>query len=781
MGDKPIYLASVFLIAALAFLIIVVDPLKYPVASFLYRGENGSLVSYVLSLLGPKHYIGASVLGALMLSIIYMEYMAGSLSTCLARSDSWSFRLFLVVILAWFGQAFLYPGILLGGDTNYHVARIAHFRYGLESGFLEFWNNYWHIGMPEFQFTGSLLFWVGGVVDLFIKSPYISTKLILFLCQLGSGVFMYRYLRQMGRQGFGSLVGAVIYSGAYTHLHMLLYKGSLPQAITFLLLPLCLYLAERLASEKEGVTYVWSAFATVLALLFINHPSNGFFADFYVGLYILGCVAVGRYQSAVIKRFVVAGLAAAAMALFIVIPVYAERTWVTMLSSERVMLALVLPKMQSLLYLVKWHYGNTGSGENFFAYIGLTTALLAMLSCVRLSLRSKQDVRILVLLVAFGILGFFLTGPHIRQPIFILFFMASLAGIGADQFLTYRKGRFSATVLALVLLDLGGLAIQPVARTDKGYFEAAAHQLQEDRLQGRTLLFGEFRKTLSAEIWQSSPLLTEKVQTLGVTFAYSVPMSHNYVSAVIKRAEHDLRYSGVLSSMTDEMLSLLDVNRLICDTGTGMGFSPAIKNAVVEGRLGRAIRIDHATPIVTSASLMQRSPASGLDTPFLWDEYFSPYTPMATQVTAFLEEGVGLMDFDPARKQVKRILVREIPSGYFESPVPPDVTLLDYQVSAQKVVLRFESTGAGWARLALAWYPTLKIVRNGEEIRSIQDFVGQIVVPIKSGVNDIVIIPQYTDIRHATLAVSGLAMFLSWLLVYLIRRFWPVRTNAGGA
>lgn len=768
-----LYYPAALLVAAVTYLVTLVDPLKYPLARFLSEGGGISgLPEFAVKLFTPAHVAAAVMLVALFFLIVYIERKSRSISAALLAGRGFPFYVFVAALFIWFSQAFLYPGVLLAGDSNFHIARIAHFRYGLEEARLIYWNNYWHLGMPEYQFTGPLLFWLGGVIDLLFSDPYFTAKLVLFVAQFSSGVFLFVYLRVLQLDRFASLIGAVAYCGAWAHLHMLLYKGALPQAIIFTLLPLGLLYIEKLARIKRYSTWYWPGLATVLAALFINHPSNGFFGALYLALYSLLSMTVGRFSWRIGPLLLSAAVAAILISLFLLVPVLVERDWVTM-ENPGSLISFVSPKLESLSYLLLWHYGNTGPGSNFFAYMGLSVLALAALNVYHLKDATPDQRRLLAVLLILWVLSFFLTGPHIRQSTFILLFTAILAGIGVSRITWKENSTMPALLILLLLLDLGTIAIQPVARTDKEYFATGAEELSRNHASERVLISASYSGDFGISIWDGGPMMSYPVQQLGVPFAYSVPMSHNYVAAAVKQAEHDLQLNKKLSKSSLDMLSLLNVGYIVNDNGKNLGFSEQYLETVYVDALGKAIPIAGATPVVFSTVLDDKIPEKILDKPILWDEEFVlPYPTRTGKVYKFLKSVIDEMGFDPESRTVSKIFIREAsPIPKSESKGPLAARILDYKVDIGEVILKVESEDAGWARLAHAWYPALEVIHNGIKIEAFQDAIGQIVVPVVSGINEYSLTPTLTPLRQATLWISLIAFLGIWISTGALRYF----------
>jgi len=130
-------------LATASFNWLVLDPLKYPIAGYLAEGGSKTgLAGLVFNLLPVWAYLWLAGLLIGLGQLLRLEWRTCAVSTGLGEARGLPFLMLALALSVWFAQAFLYPGLLLGGDTAFHVSRIAHFRYGLEEGKAIFWNNY---------------------------------------------------------------------------------------------------------------------------------------------------------------------------------------------------------------------------------------------------------------------------------------------------------------------------------------------------------------------------------------------------------------------------------------------------------------------------------------------------------------------------------------------------------------------------------------------------------------------------------------------------------------
>jgi hypothetical protein len=257
--------ASAILLITMGIVLFTIERIKYPLAVALKSGEHLGL-PLVLSHLGPVDYILmlAAALGAIWL--LRLEWRKEALSVGLTAQPNYAFYLLLLLLLAWFAHSYLHPGILLGGDMSYHIAYIEHQRLALTQGHFTFWDNYFNIGTPCPRPEAALIDVLAALLGYVVGDTYVAVKLLLFATQVGAGLAMYRLLRFRGLLPFAALIGTAVYSGAWAHLQLFHYKGVLPQALIFVFLPLGFLALDRVAANRQHVSWSWLSLAFVSGL-----------------------------------------------------------------------------------------------------------------------------------------------------------------------------------------------------------------------------------------------------------------------------------------------------------------------------------------------------------------------------------------------------------------------------------------------------------------------------------------------------------------------------------
>ncbi|HSF42010.1 MAG TPA: 6-pyruvoyl-tetrahydropterin synthase-related protein [Thermoanaerobaculia bacterium] len=775
---RPVLALDAALLAGTLLAWLVLDPIKYLVAGHLRQG--GTLregISLALGTLGPLAWTLGALALALLVLVAVWEARGRELSRALTGSTGRSQAVLLAGVLLWLGHSYLYPGYLLSGDSSAHVVRIAYLAESLREGQLPSWNNYQYLGAPFLQFTGPLLFWLGAPLTLALGDPTAGTKLLLFALFVLGGFAFYRLCRDLGLSRAASLLGAVAYSGSFAHLHVVLIKGNLPQAIVLAVFPLALLFMDRVGRDSRPWSPSWAGLAICLAALAWNHQPTALIAGLFLAAFALGCLLGGRYGWARVVPLGTAALAGVVLSLAAVVPILAERKYVA-IHEDPSLLFWFLPDLSFAKKLLLWNFTRTGQGFSNAAYLGLSVVALVLAGALRLRHRGRSGLGALTLTtLACVLLSLTLRGEHVREILFILFFVALAAALGADFLLSGKReaGHLPALAFALVLVDLSSTSVQPLARADKGYLDEARSYLARTSPTGRVLLVAYWDGELEASVgMNSTPLFYGRVPDLVGPHPMTATRVHNSVAVVIKAAERDLEERGELSPFSRQMLSMFHATRLVADSGKGMGFPPEVKAAREEGPLGRAIALPEATPVVFSSRLALHSPPEGIEKPFFRDSDFHRRSdPRIPTTESFVRQVHQAMAWDEASGFAAVLPVQELPREARAVAAKPErwkAGLLSYRMDRQTAALVVRSERPGWVQVSHPWHPDLRITRNGSPVRPLRGSIGLMILPLKAGLNRYEIVAERSRLRTAMGWFSATALLGVAVLGFAGRR-----------
>jgi hypothetical protein len=754
-------------------------------AIVLFRRGSGITLGGLLSATDVADVVLAAATLAALAVLVEWEWRRRAVSRMLAAASSMQCMLLLTIVVAWLGQAYLFPGVLLGGDTGGHISRFFEIRRALDQGTLPQWTNYQYLGEPLLGFTGPFTYMVGGAVDVLVRDPVITAKVILFSTHLAAGWLFYALLRRMDFSPLASLIPAICFAGSFALLQLFIFRGVFPQGFTILFLILVFYAAEGLMQGRPQIGRSWLIFTLSTGGLIINHQPHALFVGVYLALFGASSLALRRWNAAPGLKWVAsAGLMGVAISAFAVIPIPVEANWVMIdPDGQGGLIQLQAPTLGRLAQLLIWRDTRSNFGTDYWAYLGVVLAALALLgaSSGALGRLGKERQRLALAILPCFLLSFVLFDPVVRNIIFIVFFAGLYAAFGVERLLLHaaKNGRLFLFVLLAAILDTGSTSVQPVARTDKQFLIDAGRYLEraapnERFLEGDVAQDGSFELDIGPN---ASPMsYYSMVQRVAGEHNMAATRVHNYVETGVKLAERDLRMDGRLGSDAESLMQMLNVTRVVCNGPFTNGCPRGFSGLVSEGPLGAVLPIPNAGPALFSNDLKTLAPPEGLDKPMLWKEDFAvePSEPRIAETVEFLHRFVRGEQFDPASRMAGSILVRRLPRESRASP--PDSTawhprVLGYSVGLQRVSMTIASDGYGWAQLAHPWYPASEVRINGRPTEPLEGSIGLMVVPIVPGINAIEIAPVMTPIRAATSAISIVSLLVAILAAGLIGHY----------
>jgi hypothetical protein len=182
--------------------------------------------------------------------------------------------LFLILILSALPVISIFrPGSYESSDLSAHTTfAISFFKALTDGSFVPRWGmdlNY-TFGYPAFLFIYVLPYYIISLLH-FLGTPFLlSTKIVLALSFICSGVSMYFFAKkELGK--LGGFISAIFYLYAPYHLVDLHFRADIGEIVAFVFLPL-LFLTIRLLYEKQ--TFLYGLFvAVVFSLLILSHPA----------------------------------------------------------------------------------------------------------------------------------------------------------------------------------------------------------------------------------------------------------------------------------------------------------------------------------------------------------------------------------------------------------------------------------------------------------------------------------------------------------------------------
>jgi hypothetical protein len=764
----------------LAALLTVVDPLKYALIDGVQADEPAlsALIGYVKQRFAIIAAYAVAI-GVLALLLLRLEVTRASLSELLVTNSRWPFWIVFLATLLWISQAYVYPGHLLGGDTLAHVVRAEHFARTLKSGHLPIWDKDFYLGIPLLQFYPPLFVWLTAAVHLLIDDIATASKMVLLAANLvgALGVFLWVRALRLGR--FAGLVGACVYIGSWGHGHLLLYQGTLPLALVMAVLPLCLLAIERLLSPSIASSRSTALLALCVAVLFYAHQAHALIAGIYLALYAAVRWATASRDVRAFLLLVAAATLGIVAAISTIVPFLAEQHWVVAAAGARLP-ELVWPTSDYLGSLLTWGNTRTSFGADSAAYLGYSGLALGLAAWLLVRRHGRRSL--LLLLLFLFLLSLSLRGLFARDIIFTMLFLAPIAALGAEAMLQLQYRHVPALIIAALFLDLGIVAIQPVARTDKEHQVMAGQVMTGRYPNAHVLLAGvsqDGRVDMVVGPTGSLPALSD-VAMLGGPHNQGATPVHNYLVVAAKLAERDLNSESKLDSDTAILLGSFDIAAIIGLGSRTMGLADHITPTKTVPGLGRVLEIEEHSPVIFAERLIAIESAALPDRPILWaDSFWDDVNPTRDEVFSVTEHVLKTSDYSPGERSASAIVVRDVapaaeprPAAQAEASVP--ISLKQWSLSDFGLAAGIWSERAGWAQLAYPWYPSVVVFHNGHRVTPLQSAFGLMVVPVSVGENLYEIQPRLSALRHAsnTIAMAGF-LLIGLAMLRKLGSGWP--------
>jgi hypothetical protein len=744
------------------------------------RGQALALAS-LAGTLGPVDYALAGTALVVCVFLVIGEWRAKALSTLLRTATPLQNFFILTIVGAWLGHSYLFPGLLLAGDTGSHIARFLEMRAGFQQGEFPTWSNYQYLGSPLLEFTGPLTYVVGGILDLAVKDPVYTAKALLFIAHLATGWLFYGLLRRFGIIPAASLTAAIGFSSSFALLNLFLYRGVFPQAFTILFVILLFYAAEGLMRDTKHQPRAWLMFALSTAGIIINHQPHGLFVSVYLGLFTIASLFLGRWPWRDLPALIGAGTMGVIISLVALVPMIVEADRV-MITPELGLYHFRLPTLHRLALLVSWQNTRMPGGTEWWAYLGLVFVAIALFGACSALLSPTRRAHGKLALVALLCLLLSLTlyAPVVRDIIFVAFFIGIFAAIGMERLfsLSSPESRLPLLVFVALLLDTASTSVQPLARSDKQHFIAAGEYLASAAPNERVIEAvikrdGSFGFDIGPDATPLSYYTT--IPRVAGYHNLAATHVHNFAETIVKMAERDLRGDGHISPSTQILVGILNASRIVCFGFVANGCPKNFIAATAEGPLGNVVHIPNAAPILFSQNLVLLVPPSEDEKPLLWNEDY--YTPSAdsrvTGVEAFLRRYLEATKIDPVTHTARALPVRSLPSPLpFATAAggPSKQLVTRYSVSLEQVRLRIESDLPGYVQLSHPWYPDTEVLVDGKKIVPLRGALDLMVLALHPGTNDIEIRHSTTLLRLGLAGLSCLALLVTLALAYGMHR-----------
>lgn len=764
-------------LATAAVSLVTIDHVKDSVIDASLHGRPLHL-NTLLGSLRPVDAALCAMAAVLLLVLPWLEWRSRAYSRLLATATHSEAFLVLTIIVGWCGHAYFGAGVLLGGDMATHISRFNEVQRGLQAGELPQWTNYQFAGAPLLWFTGPFTYVVGGLIAFAVHDAVLATKLLLFTLHLLAGWAYFAFLRRLGIRPVAAMLVSAGFASAFAMLHLFLFRGVVPQAFTIVFVVLLFYAADGLMRRQGQRWLNMLVFSLTTAAMIINHQPHALFAAFYLAVFACVACICGVWRVRNAPALVAAGLLGVITSAVAVVPVLFESDW-AMIEPDGPIFQWQWPTVHRLLDLIVWRNVRTNWGVDYWAYMGLGvivfgSAGIALLASGRLRGTMRGTALAACACLAFGLV---LHNPVVRDIIFLMVFLGLLAAIGLDWLLDrpVLAGRGLLLAACVMIADLASTSIQPVARTDKGFFLDAGRRLEQIAPNERIVQLGVTPDDgVDADMGPDGSAISyySTVQRIAGNHNMGATRLHNFLAATAKQVQADLLANGLLSPDTRARLGVFNVTRVICNTSIANGCPTWMHDTQDDPVLGQFIPVI-ASPVLFSQHLVSFGPQAGLEKPMLWptDYLAAVFRPRIAAINQSMLDFLKAEDPDLATRSARAIAVRgDVPNiDQSAAAAPWHPSLTEYAVGLDTVSLQVQSDGAGYVQLAHPWFPSTIVTVNGTATKPLRGALDLMVLPIGRGLSVIQLHEGWTAIRRLSLLATLAGLVLSMAAALALR------------
>jgi hypothetical protein len=409
----------------------------------------------------------------------------------------WSF-LIILLLSFWAIRAVLHPGFFPMHDDE-QIARLFELHNALVAGqFPPRWvaDLGFGFGYPFYNFYPPLVYYLGEVFHLIGFSLIISTKIVIILGFLFSGIFMYL----LGKEIFGKvggLIAVIFYIYAPYHSLDLYVRGALAEFYSFVFLPAVFWSTLKLIKEKNKKWLILNSLFLSFLLLSHNLIVLVFFPFYFA--FVVFLLFGEKEKKKIILSFGFSVFLFLGLTAYFWLPALFERKYTLV---DQILTRELASYKLHFVYLRQfwdspWGYGGSifGLEDGLSFEVGKLHLVLSIFSGILgiyLFLRGKKEGRLFTFYFLLFTFSLFMASFHsqfiwdrlsplwyVQFPwrflIFAVLFSSLLSGAVVDYFYKIVKGRF------LVKWAVVFIPIFLVILLNKDYFKPARYLEVTDR------------------------------------------------------------------------------------------------------------------------------------------------------------------------------------------------------------------------------------------------------------------------------------------------------------
>ncbi len=720
---------------------------------------------------------------------------------------------------------FVAPGHPITFDVWPHFTRQTIVHQALKDGFSPFHTFMFYSGYPHLRFYSPLFHMLGGALGFLTGGDnLLALRILLILIQVLSAGAMYWFLRRRTRDVQSAVLGTLVYVLTPWRVRHIPVLANFPMSLLYLLLPLMFLAMDRLIERPRLKTSL--LLGLLIGLAFLSHVVYAAFGVlFLVVVFLFGYgkpvpgragrrdyhedMKKSRSQNAEpqrpsfdigssafviywgrLKYFLLAGLAALGLAAFFIVPFLAEYR-----SHVYPKLLMNIPGPDLLVFLgLKSRIGGYAGG-----YLGLSIVALVVIAVISLFFQSrsarKAQIPVLVMMAVCLALAFavpllgksfaFLSLGLLPERL-LLFFMFFASGLVASACLFLKSrigflGRRPVLLFCILVIPLAFDCLPAHLRVrypTKEEFLARKPELYEfiasqrpDKVLDLNVLEDRIDEPIRIQAYPAMGFLFGGLATpLGPQYHQFAPKSMAYVYPWVNQVAADLAdtTTRLLSPNSLKALALIGVSHLITE--------PKLITVEQEGTEHNALLVKEGIDWNTRFIQPERKPwlvcgatkaglalASNTIRPFPAESLVQSGE---FYVAGDWQELLSLVRIDPSRKRLSFIPVKGRCRHQTLSGLPT-VEVLDSRIQHQSVNLKVRASCDCFLRLALSYYPWLRVLLDGEEVEFSETKAHFVYLRLPAGTHTIEVTAGLTPIRRWTLLLS-LLVLVACVVAFLI-------------
>lgn len=679
---------------------------------------------------------------------------------------------------------FVAPGHPLTVDAWPHLSRTKMVYEALVDGHSPFWSFMFYSGYPALRFYSPLFYFAGGVLALATRGDILlAVRILLVSLQMLSVCAMFLLLWRRTRDVQAAALGSLIYVFVPWRAHLVGGYAHYPQAMIYVCLPLMFFFLDRLMARPSRRDALMLGLVVVLSLL--SHIIYAAAAVVFLCLVLLlgfpRSTSKGGTRTPV-AQLVLSALSVLGLSAFFLIPFLVEYPSRAFLQPS---LSVAAPALRGVLgFLPRLQARNGG-------YLGLSVLALLLLAIATVGLWTRRRYALAVtlclvlstfyvfVLPSLGTVGSLLALnlPPERFLVFFLFFAALLIGSAWSAWKA-RVGllrRFSLLAFIVLveliavdgtgwnLLDYNFPKQQFLAARPKIYSVIAAGD--HDKVLDLTFLRDKVDDFTRTESYPAMGFMFGNLPTpLGPFYHQFAPRSMLYCYPWINAAAADLgdTMTRVVAARTRKALALMGVSHVLMypkslqcpppgDSScpsllTKDGFRwdsrfvvPGERPYLVFGATGFSMVLasSRIQPVPTERVVQQRTMRIADDWQTLLD-------------SISINDTLAELSYIPV---TTRDRLDSLPGR-------PELKVAATSIRNQDVTVRLTASCDCFLRMAVSYYPELRVTVDGNEVQFRETKDHFIYLRCPEGTHTVRVTAPLTPVRRWTIAVSALAAVL---------------------